>query len=134
MSLQWTKALSVGIGDIDDQHKELFERINKMLDIIVDSREIDEIENVIDFLDDYVVSHFATEQGLMKRFDYTDLEYHLAQHSEFTRQFHHFRDRCREEGPSRFLAIQIEEMMVEWWTNHINKVDKLLGRFLKEKL
>ena len=70
MSLQWTKALSVGISEIDDQHKELFGRINKMLNIIVESSEIDETGKVIDFLDEYVVSHFATEEGLMKRFDY----------------------------------------------------------------
>ncbi|NOS36400.1 MAG: bacteriohemerythrin [Deltaproteobacteria bacterium] len=134
MSLQWTKALSVGISEIDDQHKELFGKINKMLNIIVESSEIDETGKVIDFLDEYVVSHFATEEGLMKRFDYPDLEYHLQQHGEFTREFYLFRERCRKEGPSRFLAIQIEEMMVEWWTNHINKVDKVLGSFLMDKL
>ncbi len=134
MSLQWTKALSVGISEIDDQHKELFGRINKMLNIIVESSEIDETGKVIDFLDEYVVSHFATEEGLMKRFDYPDLEHHLRQHGEFTREFCLFRDRFSKEGPSRFLAIQIEEMMVEWWTNHINKVDKVLGSFLKDKL
>lgn len=134
MSLQWTKALSVGISEIDDQHKELFGRINKMLNIIVESSEIDETGKVIDFLDEYVVSHFATEEGLMKRFDYPDLQHHLRQHGEFTREFYLFRERFSKEGPSRFLAIQIEEMMVEWWTNHINKVDKVLGSFLKDKL
>ena len=134
MSLQWTKALSVGISEIDDQHKELFGRINKMLNIIVESSEIDEIGKVIDFLDEYVVSHFATEEGLMKRFDYPDLQHHLRQHAGFTREFYLFRERFSKEGPSRFLAIQIEEMMVEWWTNHINKVDKVLGSFLKDKL
>ena len=134
MSLQWTKALSVGISEIDDQHKELFGRINKMLNIIVESSETDEIGKVIDFLDEYVVSHFATEEGLMTRFDYPDLQHHMRQHVEFTREFYLFRERFRKEGPSRFLAIQVEEMMVEWWTNHINKVDKVLGSFLTDKL
>ncbi len=134
MSLQWTSALSVGVSEIDDQHVQLFARINKMLDIIAESSETDEIGKVIDFLDECVVSLFATEERLMKRFDYPDVVHHLRQHEEFTREFHLFRERCRKEGPSGFLAIQIEEMMVEWWTNHINKVDKVLGIFIKDEL
>ncbi|MFQ5585245.1 MAG: bacteriohemerythrin [Thermodesulfobacteriota bacterium] len=134
MSLQWTRALSTGIREIDDQHKELFSRINTMLDIIVESSEIDAIDKVMDFLDEYVVSHFATEEGLMTRFDYPDLQHHMRQHEEFTREFSLFKERFTREGPSSFLAIQVENMLVEWWTNHINKIDKVLGAFLQDKL
>jgi len=30
MKLQWTQDLSVGVEEIDNQHKELFERINNL--------------------------------------------------------------------------------------------------------
>ena len=31
MIIKWTQNLSVGVREIDDQHKELFKRINEMI-------------------------------------------------------------------------------------------------------
>ncbi len=32
MAIEWTMGLSTGVDEIDDQHKELFKRINRLLD------------------------------------------------------------------------------------------------------
>jgi len=134
MSLLWSSALAVGIDEIDDQHRELFERINKMLDIIGRSGESKDMGQVMSFLEDYIVSHFAMEEGWMIRFNYPDFQQHKERHEGFSREFGLFKDRLAREGPSAFLAIQVESMLVEWWTNHIRTIDTALGKFLADKV
>ena len=134
MSLQWSAALAVGIDEIDDQHRELFDRINKMLEIIARSAGPQEMGDVMSFLEDYVVSHFAMEEGWMIRFNYPDFQKHKERHEGFNRELALFKERLAREGPSAFLAIQIENMLVEWWTNHIRTIDTALGKFLADKV
>ncbi|MEE9591511.1 MAG: bacteriohemerythrin [Thermodesulfobacteriota bacterium] len=134
MELQWTKALSIGIDEIDNQHKELFIRINNLLDTMGQKKEIEEVGRVFGFLEDYVKTHFNTEEGYMSRYNYPEYQSHRAQHREFIKDFSLFKEKFEREPPSGFLVIQFGNMLVEWWINHIRKVDKSLGAFLNTKL
>jgi len=47
MAFQWRQDLSVGFQEIDDQHKELFRKINDLLESIGQGRGIQEVKNMI---------------------------------------------------------------------------------------
>ena len=64
--MEWTQDLSVGVNKIDEQHKELFSRINNLLTAIKQHRCKDEIDNTIAFLEDYARTHFSYEEKQMK--------------------------------------------------------------------
>ena len=72
MALQWTVALATSVGEIDDQHKELFDRVNSLLAAIGLNKGRQEMEQVIQFLTEYVVLHFGTEERYMQKFGYTN--------------------------------------------------------------
>ena len=56
--MEWTQDLSVGVREIDDQHKELISRMNSFFDVMKSNNREQEIMKMLDFLADYVVTHF----------------------------------------------------------------------------
>ncbi len=67
--MEWTGDLAVGINKIDEQHRELFKRINDLLLAIREQRCRAEIDKTIEFLDDYARFHFSEEEQRMGRPD-----------------------------------------------------------------
>ncbi|MEJ2313330.1 MAG: bacteriohemerythrin [Nitrospirota bacterium] len=127
--MQWTPALSVGIDIIDEQHKELFAKINDLVVAIKSHTCKYKIGDVVKFLEDYVVFHFGEEQRLMLRFDYPGYKHHKAQHEEFMRNI----DRVKEILPtleggrkpgSYDLSVETNQLVVDWIIEHISRVDK----------
>jgi len=133
MALNWTDDLSTGSDDIDEQHKELFLRINAFTEACRHGKGKEEVKKVIQFLDDYVVSHFSNEEQYMQRYAYPDYLAHKSQHLDFMETFSTLKKQIVDEGPGVHLVIQTKDMVVQWLLSHIRKVDKALGSFLKTK-
>jgi hemerythrin len=81
--MEWKSEYSVGIPEIDEQHKQLFACIER-LESAGDERQRElAVYFVIDELKEYVRVHFTVEEIVMRLFDYPDLEAHIAEHREF---------------------------------------------------
>jgi hemerythrin len=134
MTIAWTDDLATGSAEIDDQHKELFKRIDALMEACRQGKGKNEVIGVIQFLDDYVITHFSEEEEYMQRYGYPDYAAHKAQHLEFMSTFSDLKKQVEQQGPGVHLVIQIKDMIVEWLLRHIRKVDKALGSFLKTKI
>lgn len=134
MPVQWTDDLSVGVLEIDNQHKELFSRVNGLLDAMGDGQGKQELENVIGFLAEYVVKHFAAEEEYMLRLNYPNYEAHRGQHEAFVDDFAALKQQLETSGASTSLVIEANRRVVSWLTGHIRKTDKQLGAFMASKL
>lgn len=134
MAIEWTKDLATGVDEIDDQHKELFKRINRLLDACHQGRGKEEIDDLMRFLSDYVVDHFGTEERLMDRYDYPESLSHRSQHENFKERFSDLREDLLRSGERLVTIIGTNQLLGDWWINHIGKVDKALGAFLRTKI
>ncbi len=135
MSLQWSDTLASGSSEIDTQHKELFARVNGLL-AAFEKGEVDrqEISKIIQYLTEYVVFHFGTEEKYMDHFKYSSTSQHKAQHAQFVKNFLKLKDRMLMEGINSSLAVETRELCVDWLINHIKYSDRALGMFLKLKM
>ena len=61
MKLIWEDKYSVGVKLIDDQHKMMFETINKLLYMLSNMAQKNEIDEIISMLVEYKKFHFETE-------------------------------------------------------------------------
>jgi hemerythrin len=134
MAIEWTEDLTTGINEIDTQHKELFKRINRLLDACYQGKGKEEIDDLIRFLSDYVVDHFGTEESLMDRYDYPESRPHRSQHEDFQKRFSDLKRELQTSGERLVAVIGTNQLLGDWWINHIGKVDKTLGAFLKTKI
>ncbi len=136
--MKWTKDLSVGVDIIDNQHKELFNRINSLVEAIKQHICKDKISGVIQFMEDYIHAHFNEEERFMLKYDYPGYQHHKAQHEYFKNELYILKSELiKIEGgakPGSYdLSVTTNQVVVDWILEHIVIVDKQLGNFLKTK-
>ena len=131
MTLKWTEELSVGIDVIDAQHRELFSTAESLLAAAEKGGGQGEVTKMVAFLEEYVETHFHTEEMYMKRYSYPDYAPHKLEHTGFVNRFYDLRQELDNDGVSSDLTIRLANWVGDWLVNHIGRRDKDLGRFLK---
>lgn len=134
MPIQWTSDLSVGNKEIDSQHQELFNRVDALIAAMGQARGKDEIGEVVSFLEDYVVTHFRSEEIHMARYFYPDAAEHKAAHAAFVEEFGRFKGRFESSGATPTLVINLDRYLVDWLFRHIGIMDKALGSYLSKRM
>jgi hemerythrin len=132
MYLTWDCSLDIGIDNIDNQHKELFNRLDKLLTSIEDEKGNDEVIRTLDFLEEYVVEHFKEEEEIQNKTNYPLADIQRVQHEGFKSDLKEFRRVFESHGASTVLTLNIQKSLVNWLKNHIMNLDKDLGDFLIE--
>ncbi|MBU0546055.1 hypothetical protein KKA13_02255, partial [Patescibacteria group bacterium] len=80
----WTKKYSVGVAEIDKQHKEFIKICNGLLDLAKEkSFTLEEVKIKIMRLGDYALYHFGTEEELFIKTKYPDASPHTKAHLQF---------------------------------------------------
>ena len=133
MKVEWQEYLAVGVVEIDNQHKRLFDKFNAFLAACEAERGAEELNRLFWFLDAYAATHFADEENLQKRIGFPDYPKHREQHQEFTRKVAELKERLLSEGPSRELISTATLTMTGWLIEHISGMDRAIGRFIKER-
>lgn len=134
MAIEWTNDLEVGIEEIDNQHKELFRKINELLDACNQAKGREVVGKIIDFLGSYVVEHFQCEEKYMMKYNYPELKSHQTHHAQFIQNFGELKAKFETDGPGAHIVILTNRVVVGWLNSHIRNVDRQMGAFLKTKV
>ncbi len=132
MRIQWTKALSVGIGQIDEQHQELFRRADRLRDALRSGR-LAEVEEVLAFLREYAETHFALEERWMREHAFAGYLRHKAQHDRFVSDLRAISKDFADPGARAFVTLRVSHWLARWLEEHVSGVDRELGAFLAKR-
>lgn len=132
MAVAWTEDLSVGVPEIDIQHRELFARVDMLLDACNQGKGKQEVGHLLGFLEDYVLTHFAVEERLMIDRVYPAFREHKAEHDYFISQLNQLKFKFRADGAAVNVVLLAVNVSVSWLQNHIRKTDKAVGRFIED--
>jgi hemerythrin len=129
--VEWTNELSVGIEEIDEQHKLLVNLINRLFEETVvhksdNNRQV--MEEILHELIEYTVIHFAVEESLFRIFNYPGTESHTKHHDDLKAQVVEIQAKVKKGE----VTINVELLMFlkRWLEHHILYEDKLYGPFL----
>ena len=127
MPFRWEKAYSVGLEEIDDQHKMMFSIINKLFNSTCPQQ----VTEVIDELKEYLDVHFATEEKYMSEFNYPELEIHHRIHQEFREQI----DQLGIDKTIDFneASMDLLQVLYDWIVRHILNDDKKYAPYICQK-
>jgi hemerythrin-like metal-binding protein len=128
--ITWSSVLSVGVSEIDDQHKRLVELANQLNDAMRAGLGRDYLGGTLSELVRYTQYHFATEERLMAQHQYPESNAHKTQHTNFVNDVAAFKAKF-EKGDTA-LTSDVMNFLRDWLCNHIMRTDKELGRALNE--
>lgn len=134
--MEWTPDLAVWIETIDSQHRELFRRINDLLISIKEKRCKTEIDGMIRFLDEYARFHFAEEERRMSESGYEGIEEHRGYHAVYLQNLEDLKQlasRPRIQGLTYELSVVTNQVVVDWIVDHIMKIDRKFGEFVRRR-
>lgn len=129
--MKWTESLSVGNELIDSQHKEWIRRINELLEACSQKKGKEKIDESMQFVKDYTVKHFGAEEDLMRNYKYPDYIVHKQIHENFVKEVNELDEKIKKEGVNLSTIMLLNKKLVDWVINHINKVDKKLGEYIR---
>lgn len=118
--IQWDDQYSVGIEEIDDQHKCLIKLINDMYTAMAGGGR-EEVKVILNELVQYTKTHFAVEETLMRIFHYDKYQEHKAGHDKIIEQVGVFVDRIRAGDNKASMDLLI--FLKDWLFDHIAKCD-----------
>jgi hemerythrin len=131
MAVEWRDSLSVGIREIDDQHRELLVHFNQLLSACKAGEGLEELRRVLLFLDEYVIRHFTDEENLQRQHGYPGFEAHKKEHESFIARLKVLKQEIDCEGCALHHVMETNNLLLKWLLNHISAVDVQLGTYLK---
>ena len=119
---------------IDGQHKEIIEKINKLVSACDNGSCQIESVKMLDYLADYTEKHFLEEEALQEAVGYPGLKEHKQRHEEFrvaVKELHEMLE--EEEGPSPRFVKAVQENIIDWLYRHIKAFDCSVAAYIQLK-
>jgi hemerythrin-like metal-binding protein len=128
--IAWTDYLSVGVPEMDEEHRQFISRVNDLNKAIIESEDKKTVEHMMDLMLMEAAHHFWHEQELLARWNYPDTAAHTAKHAELTAQFDRMMKEFAESEISFVWALKglrLKNLLVE----HLLKEDMKYRDFLR---
>jgi len=129
--LTWSDNLAVGVADVDAQHRELVDLVNRLHVAMSEGRGKALLGATIDALVDYTQVHFTTEEAYFDTYGYPDADSHRLEHEAFVARVADFKQGFDEDR--LMLSLDVMDFLGDWLVGHINRRDKAFGPFLNER-
>lgn len=129
---QFTDDCLIGIEQIDNEHKTLFDLLNKAGDILADNfcgDRYQDVKEIIEELDNYAEQHFTHEEAYMAEIRDPELILQRSQHEYFREKIrdYAFANIDGEDEQYRVLT-ELVNFLAKWLYRHILGSDILIGK------
>lgn len=128
----FTKDCLIGVPEIDEEHKKLFELITN-IDTALKSNEspIASAMLLINELKQYAVSHFSHEEAYMERINDPELKRQKKEHAAFVEKINSYSYADVSDESAKAIILELLEYLSKWLMGHILGSDILIGQFHK---
>ncbi len=126
--LVWSKILSVGIDEIDEDHRKLIQIFNILNHAVAEGDSPEYLAATLEELINCTVWHFSHEERLMLKHRYPETAQHKAEHRELIQTARELQQAVLQAGET--LVDEQVEFLERWLTEHILTADGRLGSHL----
>jgi len=129
--INWSDSFSVNVKAMDDQHRKLVQLINELNDAMKLGKSKDIMENILKGLVDYTLTHFSSEEDLMKTNNYPGFSNQKKEHEALVKQVADYQNKYH--SGQMVLGVEVMNFLKDWLINHISGSDKKYGPFLNQR-
>ena len=126
--IKWTKKYSVGITEIDNQHKGLVILINELFSLMSEGKAKAKMPEIFDHLTDYTKKHFFVEESMLIKYGYKEYDQHKEEHQKFIAQLVKLKLDLEKEEIT--ISLKTLNFLKDWLLNHILISDKKYSTFI----
>lgn len=130
----WKDDYEIGVELVDKQHKELFKRLGDFIQTVRSDEEKEkkkeEVEKTLNFMGEYVTTHFDAEEALQKRYDYPDFEEHHKIHEDFKSEIAEFQEEYKKNEYDEDFVMEFSGRLLTWLINHVASTDQDIGKHI----
>ncbi|MCK5520090.1 MAG: hemerythrin family protein [Candidatus Marinimicrobia bacterium] len=126
---EWNDGLSIGIQNIDNQHKRLIEILNELYEANDSPDRELAAAACLRSMVNYAKEHFKDEEEYMEFINYPDLEHQKEEHKIFIAKIADY-----ETAQTILSYTPFQDMLdflKDWVINHIKGKDQEIGNFLR---
>lgn len=126
--IQWKESYRLGIEEIDNQHKKLFEIANRAYELLKNEMLVDKYDHIVSIIEelrDYAKYHFQYEEDYMEKINYRKRLSHKVIHNDFVEKMNEINLDQVDENQDQYL-MNILDFVVQWIEQHILGTDKLI--------
>lgn len=128
-SFQWDEHFITGLDDVDHQHHNLVDMINRLGHLLAANELVfEDVENLLVQLLEYAELHFWEEELLMHEMqvDLRHVSLQKKQHKEFINEIKRLRKELSQDKPEK--AQYLLDFLTHWLACHILGADKNMAR------
>ena len=134
--IRWTTAMSVGVPELDEDHKGLIEVINLLKQHSGADAGSDVIRQCLVSLMRYAQVHFGREERVMTICTFPGLAHHQEEHRVFVDRMKEIDRRFADDpdGLSAFVAEELVDYLSNWLRHHILIEDMAYRSFAEHRM
>ncbi len=130
-AIEWSDSMSVGIQEIDEQHKVLVAIITQLHHAIKEKHSSQVVVDILSRLTEYTKTHFMVEESILRIMKYPDYNDHKKQHDHLIKKMSHLKKKVKKGNTA--IGFELSHMLKMWLVNHIQVSDKDHSEFLLKK-
>jgi hemerythrin-like metal-binding protein len=122
--INWSGEFSVGVKELDEQHKKLILIINELFTLYTEKKFAStDVTPIFAALMDYADQHLSTEEYYFTLYNYPNKATHVAMHDAYRQKIATLKKEYDTNNSEKTL-FAINNFLNDWWVWHINNVDK----------
>lgn len=123
-TMMWKDSYRLGVEQIDQQHRELFDMTEELVNAVEEGATAADYEKAVGFLQDYVIEHFRDEEAYLASLHARDLAAHQAEHQAFTETVENYGRRLKENGFDEKTMKDLAGTVTAWLIYHVVDTDQ----------
>lgn len=117
--LVWSDEFNTGIEFVDHEHRLIFQNYAKLYAMMREGKGHDYYKDLLEFLKEYVSTHFAHEEQMLADINYPNVDAHHALHRLFESKLIALYDQHQSGEIKNSDLIHINLFVKDWLIHHI---------------
>ena len=122
--LQWREEFSVGIEEVDHEHRELIGLIRGLQESLEEGASTDQVIDVLGEIYAQIAAHFALEEKMMRQTQYSAFADHKEDHETLLDDLRDIMDEVEDDGI--LDRVRLTDDLDRWFSDHFKTHDAKL--------
>ena len=124
--INWKEDFSVGVAEVDHEHRELIEEINELHAVMQKGADHETVLKSLGEIYAQIAAHFALEEKMMRNTRYPSLAEHKQDHETLLDDLRDIMDEVEDDGT--FDEAELARDLERWFSDHFRVHDAKLHR------